>query len=27
LKEIFVSVSKNKIIINREKYNEAKIWE
>jgi ribosomal 30S subunit maturation factor RimM len=25
LKEIFVSVSKNKIIINREKYNEAKI--
>ena len=27
LKEIFVSVSKNKIIIDRSKYDEAKIWE
>ena len=27
LKEIFVSVSKNKIIIDRAKYDEAKIWE
>lgn len=27
LKEIFVSISKDKIIIDREKYDEAKIWE
>lgn len=27
LKDIFVSVSKNKIIINKTKYDEAKIWE
>lgn len=27
LKDIFVFVSKNKIIIDREKYDEAKIWE